>query len=417
MVETKGSSLRILTCPWFTLCHPHVPLGIEVTVALVRALVQENTEKKKLVSGELESMFCMALVRFVNLITDVSQVPNFTASINSIAEKMGVPEWIVDLRHATTHSNVPSLNILTVAATWCLEWIKLNYWAVEDTFLTDVNKLPSAYTSEQVRRAFFDVRSKLLTIAKESTNVEKAVAKNRLSEILKTIVRSGFTSRELVQMLVVNGLLFPESQATHPSEFRSDPSLAMHQFKLWRPVLKFLQQMDGLLHLIEALIVEMNRRPTTRGTFCIIWITLINDKFHVMDKLRNKDWNVYFKLMGLLLKTKSKRIPQVTSHLSKERKEKLAKVTRNASRVVGPIAVNLPSKPISPNSPRMPMDCLVVTCPLGILPTQRGSTRLHLDLPDHVDLICDRSVLDVSIDKSNTNHLGYSQLDTPAWLL
>jgi ribosomal biogenesis protein LAS1 len=39
-----------------------------------------------------------------------------------IAEKLGLPGWIVELRHEATHNQLPSLQILKAAANFLINW-------------------------------------------------------------------------------------------------------------------------------------------------------------------------------------------------------------------------------------------------------------------------------------------------------
>jgi ribosomal biogenesis protein LAS1 len=48
----------------------------------------------------------------VNGIVDPLQVGAFARSIASIASQLGLPLWLVELRHAGTHEDLPSLDLL-----------------------------------------------------------------------------------------------------------------------------------------------------------------------------------------------------------------------------------------------------------------------------------------------------------------
>jgi ribosomal biogenesis protein LAS1 len=53
-------------------------------------------------------------------------------SIAAIAERIGLPRWLVDVRHETTHMQLPSLAALRLAASQCLDWLNLNYWVSKE---------------------------------------------------------------------------------------------------------------------------------------------------------------------------------------------------------------------------------------------------------------------------------------------
>ena len=41
--------------------------------------------------------------------------------------QIGVPEWIVDLRHEAAHGDLPPLVSLRAAANWALHWLKVKF--------------------------------------------------------------------------------------------------------------------------------------------------------------------------------------------------------------------------------------------------------------------------------------------------
>lgn len=50
--------------------------------------------------------------RFVNGIEDGQQKGVYAKSLLSIASEIGLPIWLVQVRHAATHGDLPTLNIL-----------------------------------------------------------------------------------------------------------------------------------------------------------------------------------------------------------------------------------------------------------------------------------------------------------------
>ena len=46
----------------------------------------------------------------------------------SLCFKLGVPSWIVTLRHEGTHCHLPTLSAFQAAIEFALNWLKHNYW-------------------------------------------------------------------------------------------------------------------------------------------------------------------------------------------------------------------------------------------------------------------------------------------------
>lgn len=48
--------------------------------------------------------------------------------MQTIAEEIGIPDWLVDLRHDATHCSLPSLEILEAGCNLALTWLQSHYW-------------------------------------------------------------------------------------------------------------------------------------------------------------------------------------------------------------------------------------------------------------------------------------------------
>jgi len=70
----------------------------------------------------------MDLVRFINGMVDSEQTTVYVIPIIQLAEKLGIPRHLVEMRHLSTHNELPSLANLIVARNEILEWLKINYW-------------------------------------------------------------------------------------------------------------------------------------------------------------------------------------------------------------------------------------------------------------------------------------------------
>lgn len=55
-------------------------------------------------------------MRLVNGLVDPLQLGAYARSIASIASQLDLPAWLVELRHAATHGDLPSLEVLRDAA-------------------------------------------------------------------------------------------------------------------------------------------------------------------------------------------------------------------------------------------------------------------------------------------------------------
>lgn len=113
---------------WKSRSAGKLPLAIECTANLISAhLAQENVGCD--VQGRLT--LAMAIVRFVNGMVDQVQKGKFARSVQSIADEIGLPDWLVDLRHEATHASLPSMDTLQCGLRVSLSWLQGEYWEAQ----------------------------------------------------------------------------------------------------------------------------------------------------------------------------------------------------------------------------------------------------------------------------------------------
>lgn len=114
-----------------------LPHSIDATAALTDVFlqdistgaaqtVQEITEVRS--DSALRNLYSMAIIRAVNGLVDPSQQSYYADSVLSLATRIDIPAWIVEIRHDATHNALPSLLLLRNAAQHMLQWLKVNYW-------------------------------------------------------------------------------------------------------------------------------------------------------------------------------------------------------------------------------------------------------------------------------------------------
>ena len=96
---------------------------------------------KKYAAGSGSENFCQiiykniltsAIIRFVALaIEKLYNKHKTTASMTFLAEKLNIPEWIVEVRHECGHGEMPSLVVLEEAVDFCFGWLKEKYWELQ----------------------------------------------------------------------------------------------------------------------------------------------------------------------------------------------------------------------------------------------------------------------------------------------
>ena len=162
-----------------------VPLAVDATAELVQISLQGNTIS--MLSPYIQRLtVSMALVRLVNGISGALQKGVYAKSVAGLAESVGLPRILVDVRHEATHNVLPSLSILNIAAGQALDWLQDNYWNPQE------EQLKSQDT--QMRDTLASLLQLCLKSSSsssgvtETSNEEDSSTKRRRAELLKDLI-------------------------------------------------------------------------------------------------------------------------------------------------------------------------------------------------------------------------------------
>ena len=98
---------------------------------LMWVLMFSRDAAKAVSEALLRLQYSLALVRFVNGVADSAQKSKVALSVASLASQAGIPKLLVDLRHESTHNELPSLSVLRIAAKQALQWLEGKYWEAQ----------------------------------------------------------------------------------------------------------------------------------------------------------------------------------------------------------------------------------------------------------------------------------------------
>lgn len=85
----------------------------------------------------------MLIVRSVNILADSVQQGAHAASISDLASRLGLPRWLVDIRHEATHGGLPSMHTCRLAREALLAWFKDKYWTPQHERVTQSLAVPT----------------------------------------------------------------------------------------------------------------------------------------------------------------------------------------------------------------------------------------------------------------------------------
>ncbi|ETV72473.1 hypothetical protein, variant 1 [Aphanomyces astaci] len=116
-----------------------VPVAVEVTAQLVEISCHDSLLGLALPGRsayrsheELRLLYSATVVRCVNGLVDASQRGAYAQAVSSLALRIGIPLWIVDIRHEAAHTKLPSLPTLQLACQTLRQWLFEHYWHPQD---------------------------------------------------------------------------------------------------------------------------------------------------------------------------------------------------------------------------------------------------------------------------------------------
>ena len=109
-----------------------VPLAIDAHAQIVELQLMDEEvmreKKRRRNESTLRLSYAMTLTRLVNGICDPSQKGKFAVSVQTLATQLNVPRTLVDIRHDSTHNQLPSIQRLRKASEDAIGWLDANYW-------------------------------------------------------------------------------------------------------------------------------------------------------------------------------------------------------------------------------------------------------------------------------------------------
>ena len=111
---------------------------------------------------------------------DQVQKGKFARSVQSIADEIGLPDWLVDLRHEATHASLPSMETLQCGLRASLSWLQSEYWEAQiNVHQENVERL------SQLLKEYRDVT---LSHATSRKKIKKLKCSSKMKEISEEIV-------------------------------------------------------------------------------------------------------------------------------------------------------------------------------------------------------------------------------------
>ncbi|KAM4021263.1 ribosomal biogenesis protein LAS1L [Anomaloglossus baeobatrachus] len=293
-----------------------MPLAVDCTADLVRCKILD-------VSGgmgeqELELLYGLALVRFVNIVTEPKQ-KSVAIPLRRLANELNIPEWVVNLRHSATHGKLPKLSLCRKGWDFVMDWLRREYWSRqlgkssnpewvsedsndseeadvfpslsikdqrEQALTVKLREALRSYKSEQFK-IFGDLHcdSASLKPWAATANLEWIIA--QVSELVQQC-----RIRTAVDVLLEDCFLVPTGKQLVTLKIEPDQGeelrLPRTLLRFWQPLLKVLHSQAFTQELLEMMFAGLGkskeRKTQARVHYLSCWISEVLQANHRADK-------------------------------------------------------------------------------------------------------------------------------------
>ncbi|EPY52511.1 Las1-like protein [Schizosaccharomyces cryophilus OY26] len=249
-----------------------IPHSIEATAQLALSLLNNDPSQKLSLS--------LAISRFVSGLLDPIQQSQYAVPMAILAKSIDLPTSFVEIRHAITHEELPSLPVLRQTANRALAWLYDHYWIraanasseiIDDTL--EVNEMHKNDIQKRVRELLkkwrswrkVNVSANMTQSASEHRYVREfeelcseivSISSSRLPYILASFVSDeqdlNFALETTNLEIVVS--CFLERRILIPSKITSN-NLFPKAINLWLPLIQNIASKHSLfLPALQALL-------------------------------------------------------------------------------------------------------------------------------------------------------------------
>lgn len=185
----------------------YVPHVIDSTAQITSSILLDE-ERSACDKFSVKLSYTMSLIRFVNGLLDPTQQSQFAIPLHTLARRVGLPTWFVDLRHWGTHEReLPSLEMLRMAAKKALVWLWEHYWNDDELEEEEISDDEESEIAQEVRKLARMGKSLKTILAENSQHWEEGTpslisSSNFRVEEPRAAKRSEMSPREQIDAYV-----------------------------------------------------------------------------------------------------------------------------------------------------------------------------------------------------------------------
>nr|XP_022293479.1 ribosomal biogenesis protein LAS1L-like [Crassostrea virginica] len=275
----KQAMEKMLT--WQSRAMDKLPIAIESTMTICRACIshlmaiQEQSLKDNYLKLVYE--YSMAIIRFVNNVTELGQTRVHRMPLHKIAGSFGIPSWIVEMRHNATHRSIPSLAELTAGADWILEWLREDFWDAQYNIMEKLepketfNREKDEEVMDKVLKKYRDVNIKAIKSGEKLVNCYSELLQlleRHKSKMLYIILKKGFFIPCVSQL---EELGIRTEDVMNPTKLKIPDILG----KLWGPLLNILHRKKLTSAFVQLMVTMVTDKENFQNYLLCSWLQKI----------------------------------------------------------------------------------------------------------------------------------------------
>jgi len=277
-----------------------LPAGVETTHSLLVALTSVPHTPLSLAT---------AVNRFLNHISHLAMNMWGLTKLHEAGSVLAVPEWLVELRHETTHGQMPGVTVLRAAVQFGLAWLDTHYWGEQskgevvemvgqDQEEAQIHKLLECYmylkvyqvwgtermTELQKQEEVWTHLEGLWTVVRGNHRLESISVKQAVG-LVKTELCNLCEGEEGVEMLadvlVREDLLVPEKDflesldGGEDVESQGEVNVPKQLVIIWSDFVHMVDKLVGSKILIEKLLERMKNTELTGREIAAAWVVIL----------------------------------------------------------------------------------------------------------------------------------------------
>jgi len=274
-----------------------LPAGVETTHHLLEAATAPS---------RCPLAFATALNRFLNHISHLGLNLWGLSKLHEAAAALAVPEWVVQVRHETTHGAMPGLELLWAGLQFGLSWLDRHYWQerskqeeVEEEEEDELGQLLELYMYLRVYQGWGTERVCELESQQEvlqhlaelwpgppatltQLTLRQAVGRVK-TEICNTVDQAGETGLErLAATLASQPLLVPDSEfldslaGEQQEQEEGEVGLPVLLVEVWADMVQLVDRGPGAVLLISHLL-ERAGAGGPGAELAAAWVALLGE--------------------------------------------------------------------------------------------------------------------------------------------